>query len=133
MVPIESYDWISCISQLSIQILGPYGKAESDKLRRLMKDHLEVKDKHVLVVGSQSPWMEMMALRLGRGIIKNQNGWSWNTKEYFHRKDIGSIDFSINQKTSVQELWFFHVGILTQWNFSLENWPLQARARNPSW
>ena len=44
---------------------GPYGKFEADKLDRLIRDHLDVKEKHVLVVGSQSPWIEVMALRNG--------------------------------------------------------------------
>ena len=30
-----------------------------------MGDQLDVKDKHVLVVGSQSPWIEIMALKNG--------------------------------------------------------------------
>ena len=31
----------------------------------------------------------------------------------FNVENDGGIDFSINQKTSVQEFWSFHVGILT--------------------
>ena len=30
-----------------------------------MKDHLDVKEKHILIIGSESPWIETMALRLG--------------------------------------------------------------------
>ena len=31
----------------------------------------------------------------------------------FNVENDGSIDFSINRETAVQELWVFHVGIFT--------------------
>ena len=38
-------------------------------------------------------------------------------------KHDGSNDFSIDRKTAVQELRFFHVGILNPYNPHLENSP----------
>lgn len=42
-----------------------YGKEESMKVNKFIKDHLDVKGKQVLVIGSESPWIEIMALRNG--------------------------------------------------------------------
>ena len=44
---------------------GPYGKKYSDMLDDFMKNHVDLKGKHVMVVGSHTPWLEVMALRNG--------------------------------------------------------------------
>ena len=31
--------------------LGPYGKYDADKINRFIKDYMNVKDQHVLVIG----------------------------------------------------------------------------------
>ena len=45
--------------------LGPYGMKQSNNVNRFIKDHLNVTGQHVLVIGSESPWIELMALRAG--------------------------------------------------------------------
>lgn len=44
---------------------GPYGKPMVDKIDRYLKTQMEIKDKHVLIIGSESPWIEVLALRNG--------------------------------------------------------------------
>ena len=55
---------------------GPYGKQETDNLNRIMKDHLDVKEKHILIIGSESPWIETMALRLGASHVTTGQSFS---------------------------------------------------------
>lgn len=60
--------WIheTIADQLEKEIFrGPYGRQAAMQLDRFMKDHLDVQNKHVLVIGSQSPWIETMALLNG--------------------------------------------------------------------
>lgn len=44
---------------------GPYGKPEADRINRFLKDHVDVKGKQVLVIGSETPWIEVFALNNG--------------------------------------------------------------------
>ena len=44
---------------------GPYGKKYADMLDDFMKNHIDLKDQHVMIVGSHTPWLEVMALRNG--------------------------------------------------------------------
>ena len=44
---------------------GPYGSKVVEQLDHFIGNHLDVKDKQVLVIGSESPWIELMALRHG--------------------------------------------------------------------
>ena len=60
---------------------GPYGKQETDNLNRIMKDHLDVEEKHILIIGSESPWIETMALRLGASHVTT--GQSFSETQFF--------------------------------------------------
>ena len=60
---------------------GPYGKQETDNLNRIMKDHLDVEEKHILIIGSESPWIETMALRLGASHVTT--GQSFLETQFF--------------------------------------------------
>ena len=62
---------------------GPYGKQETDNLNRIMKDHLDVKEKHILIIGSESPWIETMALRLGASHVTT--GQSFSETQIFYK------------------------------------------------
>ena len=44
---------------------GPYKKSDADAIYEFIGTYLDVKDKHVLVIGSETPWIEIMALRHG--------------------------------------------------------------------
>ncbi len=44
---------------------GPYGKKYADMLDDFMKNHIDLKDKQVIVIGSHTPWIEMMAVKNG--------------------------------------------------------------------
>ena len=44
---------------------GPYGKKYADMINDFMKNHIDLKDKQVIVIGSHTPWIEMMAVRNG--------------------------------------------------------------------
>ena len=44
---------------------GPYGKNYTNMISDYMKNHMDLSDKNVLVVGSSSPWIELMAVRNG--------------------------------------------------------------------
>ena len=44
---------------------GPSGRHTSEKINEILKTKLMVKGKHVLVIGSQTPWLEILALRNG--------------------------------------------------------------------
>ena len=44
---------------------GPYGKKATDELHDFMKKSFDFTDKIVLVVGSQSGWIELLSVRLG--------------------------------------------------------------------
>ena len=44
---------------------GPYGKKYADMISEFMKSHIDLKDKHVIVIGSHTPWIELMAVRNG--------------------------------------------------------------------
>lgn len=44
---------------------GPYGKKYADMIDDFMKNHIELKDKLVMVIGSHTPWIELMAIRNG--------------------------------------------------------------------
>ena len=44
---------------------GPYKKSDADEINEFIGTYLDVKDKHVLVIGSERPWIEIMALRHG--------------------------------------------------------------------
>ena len=46
-----------------------------------MKDHLDVKEKHILIIGSESPWIETMALRLGASHVTT--GQSFSETQFF--------------------------------------------------
>lgn len=46
-------------------LLGPYGKSTVDSIGEYFEVHMNLKDKHVLIVGSQSPWIELIALDKG--------------------------------------------------------------------
>ena len=48
---------------------GPYGKKYADMLDDFMKNHIDLKDKQVIVIGSHTPWIEMMA---GKNGAKNK-------------------------------------------------------------
>ena len=61
---------------------GPYGKQETDNLNRIMKDHLDVEEKHILIIGSESPWIETMALRLGARHVTTGQSFS-ETQVFF--------------------------------------------------
>jgi len=55
-----------CNDQMDRDVFeGPYGKYDADKINRFIKDYMNVKDQHVLVIGSETPWIEVMALRNG--------------------------------------------------------------------
>ena len=41
---------------------GPYGIEYVRQINTYMKDHIEVKGKDVLIIGSQIPWIEMIAV-----------------------------------------------------------------------
>jgi hypothetical protein len=45
--------------------LGPYGKDAVDNIINYIKTQVDVKDKHVLVLGSQTPWIELILLEHG--------------------------------------------------------------------
>ena len=62
---------------------GPYGKQETDNLNRIMKDHLDVEEKHILIIGSESPWIETMALRLGASHVTT--GQSFSETQIFYK------------------------------------------------
>ena len=38
---------------------------QSNNVNHFIKDHLNVTDQHILVIGSESPWIELLALRAG--------------------------------------------------------------------
>ena len=44
---------------------GPYGTKWTDMIDDFMKNHIDLKDKTVLIVGSSFPWLEVLALRNG--------------------------------------------------------------------
>ena len=48
-----------------------------------MKDHLVVKEKHILIIGSESPWIETMALRLGASHVTT--GQSFSVTQIFYK------------------------------------------------
>ena len=48
-----------------------------------MKDHLDVEEKHILIIGSESPWIETMALRLGARHVTT--GQSFSETHIFYK------------------------------------------------
>ena len=44
---------------------GPYKKSDANAINEFIGTYLDVKNKHVLVIGSISPWIEIMAVRHG--------------------------------------------------------------------
>eukprot|EP00095_Tigriopus_kingsejongensis_P005113 maker-scaffold161_size295871-snap-gene-1.34 protein:Tk05113 transcript:maker-scaffold161_size295871-snap-gene-1.34-mRNA-1 annotation:"hypothetical protein GUITHDRAFT_82324" len=45
--------------------IGSYGEEATQRIMQNIKDHLSVQDKHVLVIGSQHPWIEAILLEFG--------------------------------------------------------------------
>ena len=52
------------MSQICIGDLfpGPYGRPSVETMEIFFKEHVELEDKNVLVIGSETPWIEVMAL-----------------------------------------------------------------------
>ena len=50
-----------------LQTVGSYGKIAVDEIYRHLNDYMDIKDKHVLVIGSQRPWLETLILEAGAG------------------------------------------------------------------
>ncbi len=49
------------------RLLGSYGKPVVDEIADLLRsEHMNVTGKHVLVIGSQSPWIEVILLEAGQ-------------------------------------------------------------------
>ena len=49
--------------------VGSYGKIAVDEIYRHLNDYMDIKGKHVLVIGSQRPWLETLILEAGAGTI----------------------------------------------------------------
>ena len=47
------------------EISGPYGRKVYYEIEKSFKTHANVSGKHVLVIGSETPWIELLALRNG--------------------------------------------------------------------
>ena len=45
--------------------LGPYGRKTVEDIDEFMKRYVQVQDKNVLIIGSESPWIELIALNNG--------------------------------------------------------------------
>ena len=41
---------------------GPYGRPSVEMMEIFFKEHVKLEDKNVLVIGSETPWIEVMAL-----------------------------------------------------------------------
>jgi hypothetical protein len=48
---------------------GSYGRHELLNIQRHLKEHMKIRGKHVLVIGSQNPWLESLLISLGVGKI----------------------------------------------------------------
>lgn len=48
---------------------GNYGKEAVDAIERNIRGHMDVEGKHILVIGSQTPWVEVVLLSNGVGHI----------------------------------------------------------------
>ena len=56
----------SQLALLDNQLLsGGYGKGVTRRLQRLIRNWIHVKDRHILVIGSVNPWIEVILLSEG--------------------------------------------------------------------
>jgi hypothetical protein len=51
------------------QLMGSYGKAVADDIFDHLVGHMDLEGKHVLIVGSQKPWVETLVLEAGAANI----------------------------------------------------------------
>ena len=47
---------------MEIFFIGPYGYSSVETLDTFFKEHIELAGKNVIVIGSETPWIEIMAL-----------------------------------------------------------------------
>jgi hypothetical protein len=65
--PLWTKEWIDNDSKLAAagSLAGNYGRQESNELRLGMKNAPGIKNGRVLVIGSENPWVEAIALEVG--------------------------------------------------------------------
>ena len=74
----------SQLALLDKQLLtGGYGKEATRRLHRLIRNWINVKDSHILVVGSVNPWIEVILLSEG---AKNITTLDYNPYSSDHPK-----------------------------------------------
>ena len=47
---------------MAIFFPGPYGRPSVEMMEIFFKEHVKLEDKNVLVIGSETPWIEVMVL-----------------------------------------------------------------------
>ena len=62
----QRYNWCIFLERKYITIfLGAYGKDVTQRIDLFIKDNLNVENKRILVIGSITPWLELIMLKQG--------------------------------------------------------------------